>query len=74
MTEIFGRGTGIGVTGRTRLVFPVYIHEEEEAERNHRHEGLEEVTCDGDQALAESVKAWNCEEEQHDGFSAGGVA
>lgn len=59
---------------RPRLVFPVYIHEQEETEGDDGEEWLEEVPRDGDEAFAEAVEAGDGEEEHHHGFCGGGVA
>lgn len=74
VAEILRRGARLFLATRPSLVLPVDIHQQEEAERHHRQEGLEQISGHGDQALAEAVKARDSEEEHHDGLSGGGVA
>lgn len=73
VAEVLRRGAGIGFTGGSGLVLPVDIHQEEEAEGDDREEGFEEAMGHGDQPLSERVEARESEEEEHDGFCAGGV-
>ncbi|KAK9027951.1 hypothetical protein V6N11_067770 [Hibiscus sabdariffa] len=74
VSEMLGRSARIGFAAGPGLVFPVDIHKKEETKGDDRHEGFEEAARDGDQALAETVEAGECEEEYHDGFCTGGVA
>ncbi|KAJ6324308.1 hypothetical protein OIU76_011584 [Salix suchowensis] len=74
MSEVLGWGTGITLAARHRLVLPVYVHQQKQAKRNHRHERLQQITCHRNQPLAQSVKTRDCQEKDHDCLSACGVA
>ncbi|KAK2986584.1 hypothetical protein RJ640_027071 [Escallonia rubra] len=75
VAEALGQGARLGrLAPRPSLVLPVDVHQQEQAERDNREEGLEEVTGDGDQALAEAVEAREREEKNHDCLCVRGVA
>lgn len=69
-----GGGAGVRFATGASLVFPVDVHEQEEAKGDDGEEGLEEIASDGDEALAEAVEAWDGEEEDHDRLGGGSVA
>lgn len=67
VAEVLGRGAGVLVAaGGPRLVLPVDVHEQEQAEGHHRHHRLERVTHHGDHAPAEAVEAGERQQQQHD--------
>ncbi|KAM1166771.1 hypothetical protein TB2_028394 [Malus domestica] len=66
MAEVLRWSAGVAFATRASLVLPIDVHEQKEAERHHREKQFEEVACDGDEALAEAVKAGDREEEHHD--------
>lgn len=74
VAEVFGGGAGFTLAAGTRLVLPVNVHEEEEAEGDDREERLQQVAGDRDQTLAEGVEAGDREENDHYGLCGGGVA
>jgi len=74
VAEVFGGGAGFALAAGTRLVLPVNVHEEEEAEGNDREEGLQEVAGDGDETLAEGVEAGDGEKNDHYGLCGRSVA
>ncbi|TQD73298.1 hypothetical protein C1H46_041171 [Malus baccata] len=73
VAEVLRGSAGVAFAARASLVLPVDVHEQEEAERHHREKRFEEVTGDGDEALAEAVEAGDREEEHHDRLRGGGV-
>jgi hypothetical protein len=68
VAEVLGGRAGVLVAaGGPRLVLPVDVHEQEEAEGHHRHHGLQRAPHDGDHAPAE---ARDRQQQQHDGLRA----
>lgn len=58
-----------------RLVLPVNVEEQEEAEGHHREERLEQVAGDGDDAVVQRVEgAGKSQQQDHRGFSRRHVA
>jgi hypothetical protein len=58
VAEVLGWCAGVlVVAGGARLVLPVDVHEQEEAEGHHRHHRLERAPHHGDHAPAEAVEA-----------------
>jgi hypothetical protein len=71
VAEVLGGRAGVLVAaGGARLVLPVDVHEQEEAERHHRHHGLQRAPHDGDHASAEAGEARDRQQQQHDGLRA----
>lgn len=73
VTEVLRRSAGITVAAWPRLVLPVNVHQEEETERHHRQERLEEVPGDRDEALPETVEAGDREQQHHYRLRGGSV-
>jgi len=75
VAEVLGGGAGVlVVAGGARLVLPVDVHEQEEAEGHHRHHRLERAPHHGDHAPAEAVEARERQQQQHDRLRARRVA
>lgn len=74
VAEVFGGGAGFTLAAGTRLVLPVNVHEEEEAEGDHREERLQQIAGDRDQTLAEGVETGDREKDDHYGLCGRGVA
>jgi hypothetical protein len=67
VAEVLGGRAGVVVAaGGPRLVLPVDVHEQEEAEGHDRQHRLERAAHDGDHAPAEAVEARQRQQQQHD--------
>lgn len=66
VAEVLGGGAALLLAGGAGLVLPVDVHEEEEAEGDHRKEGFQGVAGHRNQALAKAVQARQRQEEEHD--------
>jgi hypothetical protein len=75
VAEVLGGGAGVlVVAGGARLVLPVDVHEQEEAEGHHRHHGLQRAPHHGDHAPAQAVEPRQRQQQQHDRLRARRVA
>ena len=74
VTEVLGWRAGLALAARPRLILPVYIHQQKQAKRNHRHKRLQQIARHREQPLAQSVKAWDGQEKDHDCLCACGIA
>ncbi|KAF5469206.1 hypothetical protein F2P56_013295 [Juglans regia] len=63
------RSAGAGrAARRSRLVLPVDVQEQEDAERDDREERSEKGFGDGQKTLAERVECWEGQQEKHYGL------
>ena len=74
VSEVLGWSTGLALAARPRLVLPVYVHQQKQAKRHHRHKRLQQITCHRAQSLAQPVKTRDCQEKDHDCLCSCGVA
>lgn len=71
VAEVLGGGAGVLVAaGGPRLVLPVDVHEQEEAEGHHGHHRLQRAPHHREHPVPERVEARQGEQQQHDGLRA----
>ena len=60
VAEVLGGSARLGgLATRASLVFPVYVHQQEEAEWDDGEERFQEVAGHGDQAFTDAFQAWD---------------